>query len=156
MPYITLQTYADNKEQTREFSVSLDNLEKYIEDLYLDVQGFMICTDIDRNYYLYTWALNESALISEEAIDGHKYEPYITFDTFTNTFFDDGTENPNWDDELRLFTIPYGYFIQWLIDNETDFDEFVYEYTWDDTCELFYCADADDKVVKEEVIERPF
>ena len=157
MPYITLETTI-NKEN-RAFSVSIEVLEKYIDGLYLDVQDFMIAAGYDPspNDYLYNYASKEGALINDKVIDSeYTIGQYITFDSFPRTFLEDGTENPNWDDELLLFTIPYYYFIQWLIDNDIDFDEFMDEYTWEDTYELYECADTDGKVIKEEVIERPF
>lgn len=82
----------------------------------------------------------------------------ITFETFPPYELDDYT----YDHSLRVFTVPYSWYLRWLEENyfvpETsnrdDDDYFHAEYIWDDTMLMYDCALEDGVVIKEEIIPR--
>lgn len=79
--------------------------------------------------------------------------PYITIETYPDLMLGN-IENPNYDITLRLFTVPYFYLVNWCIANALEVEEFLGEYTWDDTLELYYDAYSDHKLLDERIIGR--
>ena len=87
--------------------------------------------------------------------------PYITLDTYSDLRFEDGSENTNYDLELREFTVPFRWVAEeFRFDNfgaeaECDLEYFLLEqYTWDDTFWLYERAAADGVIISERIVRR--
>lgn len=86
--------------------------------------------------------------------------PYITLETYPPLMLDyeNEIENPNYDEELLVFTVPYPWlYEEFKRDNfgVKDFEDFlIYQYTWDDTQFLYARATTDKVIVHEEIIRR--
>lgn len=83
--------------------------------------------------------------------------PYITLDTYPRMFidYDKKIENPNYDHEVRLFTVPYRWLSEEMTDITLDLDYWLLnEYDWDQTLALYGAAKHDGVIVDERVIRR--
>lgn len=84
--------------------------------------------------------------------------PYITLDTYSDLFLENHEENPNYDKEIRLFTVPYAWLSEeYKADNlgQFDLDYFlINEYTWDESWWLYERATADKVIIDERIIRR--
>lgn len=64
----------------------------------------------------------------------------ITLATYPDMFLDNDckVENENYDNEFREFTVPLGWAVEWMQSecNQT-LDEFLNEYTWDETIQMY-------------------
>ena len=82
---------------------------------------------------------------------------YATFDTYPPMFIDYGEfiENDRYDDTLRWFVVPK----LWAVDFISrffgmKFEEFMRNYTWDDTFQMYECAMQDNQIVSDYIMDR--
>ncbi len=75
----------------------------------------------------------------------------IIFETYPPTTLDDGTDNENYDNEILVFEVPKEWAVH-LVEQEDTWENFMQEYTWDDTYYMYLAADADGTVISK-VIE---
>ena len=81
----------------------------------------------------------------------------ITFDTYSCMLTDEYNENENYDEEIRLFTVQKDWATNWIAKNcEMTFEEFMNEYTWDDTDAMYTRALCDGVIIEERIEERDF
>lgn len=76
----------------------------------------------------------------------------IFFDTYPDYFLDDEeeVENYNYDDELIVIEVPEDWAVNWIkAELGMSLEEFLNEYTWDDTLEMRYSANADGVLISE-------
>lgn len=76
----------------------------------------------------------------------------IQFDTFPDMFtdYENLIENENYDNELIVFEVPRDWAINWIkTELGMSLEEFLNEYTWDDTLAMRYKADADGVLMNE-------
>ena len=67
--------------------------------------------------------------------------------------YERGIENPDYDNTIRIFEVPYDWAIDWIEGIcEMTYEEYMDEYTYDDTFEMYTCA-IDEGVVISEKIE---
>lgn len=81
----------------------------------------------------------------------------ITFETYSDMFtdYDEYIENENYDDEERVFTVPKDWAIIWIRENcEMSLEEFLDEYTSDDTNDMYCAAILDDVLIEEHIEAR--
>ena len=79
----------------------------------------------------------------------------MTFDTYPDLFDDDENENYNYDYEIRLFTVPSEWAEAWVNKEcEMSMEEFMDEYTWEDTNDMYCAAILDDVIVEEHIEAR--
>ena len=82
----------------------------------------------------------------------------ITFETYPPMFVDYNTyeENTDYDYTMRVFTVPYDWYIRWLkartfIHGYPDDETFQNEYTWDDTLNMYDHAVYEDMIIEEHI-----
>ena len=82
-----------------------------------------------------------------------KYE----IETYPDMFLDyeEGTENPNYDNETRVFCVPLEWAKRWIeIIADMTMEEFENEYTWDESFAMYEAAVEDNVILYEAIIER--
>ena len=81
----------------------------------------------------------------------------ITFETYPDMLsdYETGTENENYDDELRVFTVPKEWAVGWIRDTwNMDLDKFLEVYTWDDTYQMYLYAMYGQVILEEHTVLR--
>ena len=79
------------------------------------------------------------------------------FETYADMFsdYDRYVENENYDNELRQFVVPKGWAVDWVfIHYRMGFDDFMDEYTWDDTYEMYTSAVKGNVLISSQIIQR--
>lgn len=82
----------------------------------------------------------------------------IQYDTYPELTNEDGFENTNYDYELKIFTVPESWAVDWIFKecgDHIDIDNFNSLYTWDDTLQM-YCSALEEGVLVEEHVEKRF
>lgn len=67
----------------------------------------------------------------------------VTFETYADMFVDpdEAEENENYDSQLREFTVPREWAAEWVSSfYHESLDEFMSQYTWDDTDQMYNFA----------------
>lgn len=66
----------------------------------------------------------------------------VKFDTYPELFLEDGeTENEEYDITVKVFEVPYDFASDYIWENfGMLYEEFLNEYTWDDTLYMYYSA----------------
>ena len=82
----------------------------------------------------------------------------ITFDTYPDMFtdYENMIENENYDNELRLFTVPRDWATEWIrkhCDGIT-LEEFEYVYDWDWSYQMYEDALTEGVIIEEHMEER--
>lgn len=86
-----------------------------------------------------------------------KNEEVIEFTTYPDMFsdYEHNIENQNYDNELKVFGVPTAWAVNWIItEGEMTFDEFMNEYTWDNTLAMYDQAVVDDVMLYERTESR--
>lgn len=76
----------------------------------------------------------------------------IVLSTYPPLTLDDGSENENYDNEIREFEVPKEWLIRWL--DGTPLDEFLGTYIWDESYFLYQDAIADHAVISDVILGR--
>lgn len=78
----------------------------------------------------------------------------IIFDTYPPLVIDDeGNENENYDYELRVFEVPKEWAVKW-VEQEDTWENFMQEYTWDETYWMYLDADAAGVIISDTIEPR--
>lgn len=84
--------------------------------------------------------------------------PYITIETYPDMTNNNGEENHNYDNEMKVFTIPYDWLSELYRENDFgpyDLDWFLtHEYDWDDTYFIYEQAYIDKVIIDERIVRR--
>ena len=82
----------------------------------------------------------------------------ITFETYPDLYsdYENQIENEDYDNTMRVFTVPYDWYLRWLNDGSImhgypEDEVFQREYTWDDTSTMYDHAVYDDVVLEDEI-----
>lgn len=81
----------------------------------------------------------------------------VTFETYAPMFIDyeDYIENENYDNEIRVFSVPKALAVDWIfIHYRMGYEDFLNEYTWDDTFNMFGDAIKDKVLVNCDIEDR--
>lgn len=79
----------------------------------------------------------------------------IKLETYPQLVIDDNfNENEDYDTTLRLFAVPTQWLLDWLVNDNQTLDEFMAEYTWDDTYVIYAQAIEDGVLLDETIIDR--
>lgn len=81
----------------------------------------------------------------------------ITLDTYPDMFLDNdcNVENENYDNELREFTVPLNWAVEWIKSEcHQTLDEFMDEYTWDETIQMYDAAMHQNVLCASKIVER--
>lgn len=81
----------------------------------------------------------------------------ITFETYPNMFVDEdcAEENLEYDREIRVFDVDKSWAIDWVfIHYRMGLDDFINEYTWDDTFQMYEDAKISGTLISETIEER--
>lgn len=76
----------------------------------------------------------------------------IVLYTYPPMTLDDGSENENYDNEIREFEVPKEWLIRWL--DGTTLDDFLDTYVWDESYFLYRDAVADHAVISDIILGR--
>ena len=76
----------------------------------------------------------------------------IVLSTYPPMTLDDGSENENYDNEIRVFEVSKEWVARWL--DGTPLEEFLDTYTWDDSYFLYQEAVADHAVISDVILGR--
>lgn len=68
--------------------------------------------------------------------------------------YENQIENPDYDDTIRVFSVPKPWVMKWLNQNDYTLDEFMSTYTWDDTFRMYEDATAEKVIISEEIKDR--
>ena len=81
----------------------------------------------------------------------------ITFDTYPPMFkvYEEYLENEEYDEQIRLFSVPKAWAVDWIfIQFRMGLEDFMNEYTWDDTFEMYGAAKAAGVILSDEIVDR--
>ncbi len=79
---------------------------------------------------------------------------YITIETYPDMMIN-GEENLNYDNEIRVFSVPYPWFKDYVAQElEQTIDEFYDTYTYDWSIQMYDTAVAEDMIIKESIEPR--
>ena len=79
----------------------------------------------------------------------------VTYDTYPNTMldYDKCIENPNYDNECRIFTVPKAWAENWIHKNFNEsIDVFDNEFTYDDSYQMYEQALHDGVLIEEHIV----
>lgn len=95
------------------------------------------------------------------AIEQNKWDDVhgtLEFDTYPNMTNDDGSENLDYDNTLKLFTVPAIWAMVWIkkwtAQEGMTVDQFKDWYDWDDTLRMYEDAHRADMIISERIAER--
>lgn len=81
----------------------------------------------------------------------------ISFETYPPCFNEDGSENENYDNEVKVFVVPHEWAERWLRKNyDCSIAEFLETYDWDGTVQMNYDAAVDGAILLEWIELRDF
>lgn len=81
----------------------------------------------------------------------------ISFETYTDMYLDyeRSIENEEYDNEMRIFVVPKHWAVDFVfIHYMMSLDDFLNEYTWDESYEMYTSALIDTVIVSEGILER--
>ena len=74
----------------------------------------------------------------------------LAYDTYPDMMkdYENGIENENYDNEVRIFTVERDWGEKWIFDNfKQDVEDFNTEYTWDDTFAMYEASIKDGTLI---------
>lgn len=77
----------------------------------------------------------------------------IVLSTYPPMTLDDGSENENYDNEIREFEVTKEWLTRWL-DGTPSLDEFLDTYSWDESYFLYQDAVADHVIISDGIVGR--
>ena len=81
----------------------------------------------------------------------------ITLDTYPDMFldYDCNVENENYDHQIRLFTVPLNWAVEWMRSEcKLTLDEFMKVYTWDETMQMYEDARSENALCATKIVEQ--
>lgn len=80
----------------------------------------------------------------------------FTIETYPPMFsdYDNYIENEDYDDTIRVFSVPKQWAVDWIKHSGYTLDEFLQEYTWDETYEMYEDANSEAVIISEWIEER--
>ena len=85
-----------------------------------------------------------------ECKGGICFRRVLTIETYPDYWDEDGNDNYNYDDTLKVFSVPMQWAVDWIQKEcEMTFDQFMEEYDWDDTLAMFESAYDNNVLIKE-------
>lgn len=117
--------------------------------------SFDILVDEDVTYEKFMKSVEELMEGDDYSVLGHSFEgdmtdAYSDWGIVNNEFtietypdmmldYENDIENPSYDDTIRVFSVPRDWAMEWISQKDgRSFDEFMSEYTWDNTYAM-YC-----------------
>lgn len=68
--------------------------------------------------------------------------------------YDNDVENENYDNEIRVFAVPRDWALKWILDFGMTLEDWLDDYTWDDTFQMYSDAVSEEVLIRETIEPR--